>query len=36
MYPACLNLNWFKRSFLDIFVDCKEESIMADVSIPGP
>ena len=35
MYPACPNLNWFKRSFLDIFVDYREDSIMADVSIQG-
>ena len=33
MYPACPNLNWFKRSFLDIFVDYREDSVMADVSI---
>ncbi len=32
LYLACPNLDWFKRSFLAIFVDYKEDSIMADVS----
>ena len=27
MYPSRLNLDWFKRSFLAIFVDYKEDSI---------